>query len=481
MEQRIVGREGSRNFLDSMDEHIKKRGYELAANFFALWKSLKMYGEENDAVRKAVEKNMDTFRYFFQTMPTVSIGYNGTDIIINDQRLKGKRGGEDYLEMLSQIFLTLYIGELSFSSDITAADLIMLCLVTKNITPGTPGNEEMFKNINTALTAKTSKITATMFNPVDDELPPIIDKPQMARQVYRSLVLDFPGFQKKVFQKQPLQLKKAVRNIQNLIDLLQDESDDRQWSHLLTLASLDSYHKMYIPTHAANTTILAIACAITMKAPKKALITTGLAAYFHDIGIPEGETKDEEGMHNERGFEILSRLNSLNFSMMEAAITASSHHDTYDFRGLIKHADNPDIITPIAELVKACDYYDIITRWWPHNPGKPLSRVNAIEWIFEKAKEKVVYAGAVKALFSTLGVYPPGAVLKINGKPLYAFSIGGYMHNYDQAKAMVLDGNMQFVKFETFNAAQLSHLPAEQHYRVPPSTLQIILNGFQVK
>jgi len=478
---RIQGRESPRNFLSAVDENIKRYGYDFASSFFALWKSLKMYGEENDAVKKAVEKTMEILRYFFKTLPVINFGYNGTDIVINEQRLKGRRGGEDYLDMLTQIFLSLYVGDIEIQSSVTPRDLILFCQLTRNITPGTPGSEEGFRKLEQEITAKIASIRVTMYNPALDQLPPIIDKPQKARQVYRNLVTDYALFRKKALQKQPLPLKKAIRSIQNLVDLLLETGEDSQWYHLLFLASLDSYQKMYLATHAANTTVLALATAVRLGVPKRRLSTVGIAAYLHDIGIPEEDQRDMKNFHPEMGFAILSRLNSLNFSMMEAAITAASHHDTYDFRGLIAGAEEGAYATPIVEIIKACDYYDIATRWWPWNPGKPLSRVQAIEQIFEMtAKKKAFTPSAAKGLYAVLGIYPPGQMLRVNKKRLLACSIGGFYSSYDEARVILLSDQMEYKGYTSLNASALSHLPAEQHYRIPPRTYQAIFQSFQV-
>ena len=478
---RIQGREGPRNFLRAVDENVKLKGYEFAAGFFALWKALKMYGEENDAVKKSADKTMEILQAFFKTTPTVTFGYNGTDIVINEQRLKGKRGGEDYLEMLSHIFLSLYIGEIEISSTVQRQDLIIFCKLTGNITPGVPGTEELFHKLEDALAVRAPNIHVAIFNPILDELPPIIDKQQKARQVYRNLVTDFPQFRKKVLQSQPIPLKKALRNIQNLVDLLTDDSEDAQWDHLLFLASLDSYQKMYIPTHAANTSVLSVAVGVRLGVPKRRLITAGLAGYLHDIGISDDDQRDLKNTHNETGFAFLSRLNSLNFSMMEAAVAASSHHDTYDFRGLIHEAEGDTYSTPISEIVKACDYYDIATRWWPWNPGKPLSRVNAIEWMFETTNKKKTFTpSAAKGLYATLGIYPPGQILRVNKKRSLACSIGGFFSNYEESRLIILSDQMEFKGYAKLNAGALSHLPPEQHYRIPPRTYQAIFQSFQV-
>ncbi|HNT28426.1 MAG TPA: hypothetical protein PKH10_09635, partial [bacterium] len=240
-DQRITGRDAPRTFLDTVDEGIKQKGYEFASSFFALWKSLKMYGEQNEAVKKAVDKTLDVLHSFFKTQPTINFGYNGTDIVINDQRLKGKRGGEDYLDMLARLFTSLYVGEIEISSTVTQQDLVLFCQLTRNVSLDQPGTEDTFRRIEAEISGRIASMHVSMYDPIEDELPPIIDKPQMARQVYRNLVTECPLFRKKALQKQPLPLKKATRSIQNLVDLLTDDEEDRQWSHLLFLASLDSY------------------------------------------------------------------------------------------------------------------------------------------------------------------------------------------------------------------------------------------------
>ncbi len=480
MSNNRVKRDSARSFVENLDETTLEYGYAFAAAFFALWKSLKMHGEKNESVQTNLDAMFDVMKKFFSTFPAISFGFNGIDIVINEQRLKSKRSGENYLDLLRQLFMAVHIGEIVIPSDINRSDLVLFCNITRQVTLGAMGDENTFKRINDELQRHGSKISASIYTPIEDEMPPVIDPPQMARQVYRNLINEFMDFQNKADNGQPLPVKKGIRIIQNLIDLLDDITETSQWNHLLTLASLNSYRGNYIPTHAANVTVLTLAVATTMKVPRQQLLTMGLAAYLHDIALDDFRLKDHEDKHCVQGFSCLSRLNSLNYSMMEAAVTAGAHHRKYDFVGTPVLSDERHIPTPYSEIVNVCDYYDIVTRWWPGRAGKPMSRPAALEKILSASQQKDFSFAAANALISTLGMYPHGTVCKVLKQPYYACVVGGFRSNYEPARVVLLNDSLEFAGTQDLYPAQLKPLPMEQHFRLPPSTLNAVFRDFQI-
>ena len=116
MSERIK-RDESRHLLKQLDQNIAEFGYEFSSAFYSLWKSVRMLGVENDAVLTNVKRLMDVVKKLSESSPSISFGYNGIDVSVNGQRLKGKRTGADYLTMLRQLFTSMYIGEFIFPGE----------------------------------------------------------------------------------------------------------------------------------------------------------------------------------------------------------------------------------------------------------------------------------------------------------------------------------------------------------------------------
>ncbi len=478
-----IKRDEARHLLKQLDQNITEYGYEFASAFYSLWKSVKMLGTSNDTVTATVDRLMEVTRNLGESSPSISFGYNGIDVSVNGQRLKAKRGGADYLNMLAQLFKAMYIGDFSFSTDIEKSELIQLCVITGSVTIGNEGDETTFKRLQGELAEKCPSITVLMYEEVEDELPPIIDPAQMARQIYRTLVDEYGEFVQRLDERRSFNLKKAVRAVQNLVDLLHEEDEENQFHHLLTLASLNSYRRSYLGTHAANTAIISMAIALHLKLPRKTLVYTGLAGYFHDIAATDKDMEqDDWRQHPERGFVLMSRLNSLNIAMMESALSAALHHKNYTFFGEeIAPDQQPKLeTTPLLEIIKIADWFDTVTRWWPGRSEKPLSRAQAVKKVFEKVARKQFASAPARAFLAAVGMYPHGALLKLRGEPFFAFSTGGFVSNYKSVAVAILDDMLSPVDKRTVYPAQLVDVEPERDLRVPPSTITTILNDFRI-
>ncbi|MCK5809037.1 hypothetical protein KAH37_08645 [bacterium] len=478
-----IKRDESRHLLKQLDQNISEYGYEFSSAFYSLWKSVKMLGVENDAVMTNVTRLMGVVKKLGESSPTISFGYNGIDVAVNGQRLKGKRTGADYLSMLTQLFTSMYIGEFIFPGEIEQGELINLCLVTTSVTLGNEGSEDTYKRLLAEMTEKCPSVMLSMYEEVEEELPPIIDPAQMARQVYRTLVEEYDEFTSKLNERRSFNLKKAIRAIQNIVDLLTDTSEESQFHHLMTLASLNAYKQNYFGTHATNTAILSMAAGIHLKMSRNVLVPLGLAGYFHDIAITEEDMDNNDWkQHTERGFILMSRLNSLNLPMMESALANALHHKNYDSFGedLGDSRQGGMATTPLLELVKIADYFDTATRWWQGKKNQPISRAKAIKVIFDRVAQKQFAPAAARAFLASVGLYPHGSLLKLRGEPFFAFSTGGFMSNYQPVGTVVLDDLLKPIDKRDLYPAQLTDVEPTRDLRVPPSTIAMILNDFKI-
>ena len=468
----------SSEFFENSDRIERERMYDFTVAMNALLKALRLYGPGNDTVEKNTEKLNETIKFFFATDTVFDYTFNGNDFTLNDVRVRRKKGLNISFEELEDFYVNLQIATIIFHKEGGISEIVEFMLIGQEIIKSNNKFDTRFAQFEQRLRNKGIKIQITQRDSSGgDDLFNILNKSQLARLTYRNMILDHSMFKAKITENRPMPLKKAMRNIQNTIDMICDGSSDSQESHIMVLASINSLRGKMIATHLTNTAILSIAAGVQLGIDRSLLTRIGTAAYFHDIDLPEN-SRGEVVEHCQNGFAVLSRLHSLNFAMMEAAITAGLHHTTYTFDCKPIPPEKPIMSTPLGELIKVCDYYDLATRWWPARKTMPMKRPDAIEQLFKMADMRCFAKVTVQALFSALGVFPPGTILRVIGKKQLACSLDVFRTTGRKGKAAILDKNLNFVGIETFYPHELLEIPKGLHFRLPPETVKAMLDSF---
>ncbi|MBR4530814.1 hypothetical protein IKO70_00170 [bacterium] len=468
----------SSEFFENSDRVERERMYDFTVAFNALLKALRLYGPANETVEKNTEKLGETIKFFFATDSFFDFTFNGNDFMLNDVRVRRKKGLNISFDELEDFYIHLQVATIVFQKAGGISEIIEFMLIGQEVIKSNIKSDVVFDYFEKKIKSKGIKIQITQRDSSGgDDLFNILNKSQLARLTYRNMVLDHSMFKKKINENRPMPLKKAMRNIQNAIDMICDGSSDSQESHLMVLASINSLRGKMIATHLTNTAILSIAAGVQLGIDRSLLTRIGTAAYFHDIDLPEN-SKGEVVEHCQNGFAVLSRLNSLNFAMMEAAITAGLHHTTYTFDCKPVPPEKPIMSTPLGELIKVCDYYDLATRWWPARKTMPMKRPEAIEQLFKMADMRCFAKVTVKALFSALGVFPPGTILRVIGKKQLACSLDVFRTTGRKGKAAILDKDLKFVGIQEFYPHELLEIPQGLHFRLPPETVKTMLDSF---
>ncbi len=468
----------SQDFFENTERLERQMRYEFIVSINSLVKALRLYGPENDTVGKNIEKVFETIKMLFSTDSLLSFTFNGHDFLINDTRVRKKKNSQISFTDLESFFIDLQVASITLHKTLRPSEMVKFILTGFTVAQKQFKPDDVFDHFLNALKRENLNIEITQRDSSDaDDMFSILDKCQLTRLTYRNLITDHELFTNKIKTRKPIPLRKAIRNVQNIIDLITDGTEDTQEPHLLTLASLNSLQGRFIATHLANTAILSVAAATQLGVDRNLMTRIGVAAYFHDISIPEN-SKGENVSHTGGGFAVLSRLNSLNFAMMEAAINAGRHHDTYTYMCEPSPPEKPVMSTPLGEIIKVCDYYDLATRWWPGRKTMPLRRTDAIEMIFKMCGMKCFSPIAAKALFSSLGIFPPGTVVKVRGKNQLACSVDIFRNTGQKSKAAILDQKMSFTGIEEFYPYDLVEIPEGLHFRLPPLTIKMLLDSF---
>lgn len=205
-------------------------------------------------------------------------------------------------------------------------------------------------------------------------------------------------------------LQKVVESM--LDNLLQDPAA------VLGLTAIKG-HDDYTLNHSINVCILAISLGAQLGLDKDEVRSLGLAGLLYDIGkvrIPEeiltkaGPLTAEEWAlvkrHSEEGADLLKRLQLADKMPM---IVAFEHHQRHDLLGYPEASGAEQHI--FSKIVAVCDAYDAMTTTRPFRreirPDKALA-------VLMQGRGKAYEPTITKALVAMLGIYPMGAILKLD-------------------------------------------------------------------
>jgi len=179
-------------------------------------------------------------------------------------------------------------------------------------------------------------------------------------------------------------------------------------------------HDDYTLNHSINVCILGLSLGSALGLSADELRSLGLAALLYDIGkvrIPEdvlmkaGPLTAEEWhavkRHSEEGADLLKRIQLADKMPM---IVAFEHHQRHDLMGYPDTAGSSEQHL-FSKIVAVCDAYDAMTTLRPFRreirPDKALA-------VLMQGRAKAYDPGVTKALVAMLGIYPMGAVVKLD-------------------------------------------------------------------
>ncbi|GAB4287185.1 MAG: hypothetical protein Kow0067_11810 [Coriobacteriia bacterium] len=213
----------------------------------------------------------------------------------------------------------------------------------------------------------------------------------------------------KVFEVEPLQSM-----VSRLLDILFKDP-----AAVLGLTAIKS-HDDYTLNHSINVCILALSLGSSLGLDKESLKSLGLSALLYDLGkvrIPE-DILNKEGpltadewqivkSHAAEGADLLKRIQLVDQMPM---IVAYEHHQRHDLQGYPEMGERHEQHL-FSKVVALCDAYDAMTTRRPFRreirPDKALA-------VLMQGRNKAYDPSLTKALVAMLGIYPMGAVVKLD-------------------------------------------------------------------
>lgn len=179
-------------------------------------------------------------------------------------------------------------------------------------------------------------------------------------------------------------------------------------------------HDDYTLNHSINVCILSLSLGSALGLDEDELRSLGLAALLYDIGkvrIPEEVlskagplTADEWQVvkrHTQEGADLLKRIQLADKMPM---IVAYEHHQRHDLMGYPEPSNGTEQHL-FSKIVAVCDAYDAMTTMRPFRreirPDKALA-------VLMQGRGKAYDPAVTKALVALLGIYPMGAVVRLD-------------------------------------------------------------------
>jgi HD-GYP domain-containing protein (c-di-GMP phosphodiesterase class II) len=172
--------------------------------------------------------------------------------------------------------------------------------------------------------------------------------------------------------------------------------------------------------HSLNVSVLAMLLGRMKNLKSDEIKTIGMGALFHDMGklkIPPQIlrkktplTSAEQNfldLHPKYGLDIINLVDT--FPEAGKAII-SQHHELLDGSGYPKGLTGDDI-DRYAQLVSVVNRYDNLCH--PVDMSKARVPSTALSWLYKTSANKY-NQGDLKLLVKTLGIYPPGSVVRLS-------------------------------------------------------------------
>ena len=386
---------------------------DLINSLASLIRNSQIHDPANEAVVKSLDRALSLLNDSIQSTGELHLKLVGEFIFVNEERLRYLLDSMLNFDFLVRELKKREVGEVTFNAPLTDSQL--RDFVTAFIGSGFSDNAfEMLRQ-----QGALHRITVSRQKVAEEDA---LDRRQFVRRSYFNAVSYTKGVMGKVKSGEQINLRKAKRIVESLVDHLVAEP-----TLLLGMTAIKDYDE-YTYFHSVNVSILSIALGQKLGLTKRALEQIGVASFFHDIGkteVPESllnkptSFTDKEWevikQHPKWGFLSLLRLKGFEETAMKSALAAFQHHLNHDRSGYPQVISNLDHDL-ISEIVTISDKYDAMTSSRVY-ARVPLSPDRALSMLMEQGGRQVNPV-LVKVFVNLIGVYPQGSLVLLNTREM---------------------------------------------------------------
>lgn len=445
----------------------KKWRYNFSKSLFTFWKTVKMYGGENERIDEEIKFFKDVLSFFFSEKDEISISFDGIDIKVDKVRIRGQRQDDKYFEDIYDLLLSLCMAEITFKKGVSDKDILDFFRVIGKYPVGREPKIQAFERVK-ADVAEVRNIEITPYDPEESGNLPIYTVDQSVRRIFRTLAIEYIEYKKTVDAVENIPLRIIERCSQDLITIINNLDNDNTRNLLLFLSSLPSYKRTFKGASAAARMVYSVFVSLKLGFDPDVTKRTAISAYFQYLA-------DD----SDRGYGALSRMDEFNYSRIEAAVNSAWKITDFTEEGILKPGTSSTTIS--GDILKVISYYDSVTKKWPVRvkfKGPLLSRQNALRNILKNVKKGAFRREIAEAFAGIVGVYPCGSILKVISTGETVVSGGLFKTYIDEAPVFVLDKDLSVREVKMVKADNLVDIPDAAGVILPSSTVIQMLSFY---
>lgn len=392
-----------------------KKSIEIISNLSIILRTSQVHDINNTAVLNLVEKVTGLINDLLREERILQIDLVGEFFYANDTRLKYSIEHLLNFDYLSRELKKRNIGTITFKEKIEPDE--MKRFVKAFVAAGFARDplQYMLNSLKDLRTISVDKLKRVKEGEA-------LDMRKVVKKTYFNAVSFSKGLMNKIKSKEAVNIKKAKRIVESMVDLILEEEQ-----LFLGMTAIKDYDE-YTYHHSVNVSVLSIALGQRLGLSKKALNELGLAALFHDIGKvgvpleilnkPSPFTEEEwliMKKHPQWGVKALLMLKRPDPLLIRSAIVAFEHHLHYNYSGYprVTNKAEQDLY---SRIVTIADQYDAMTSSRVY-ARVPLPPDKALSILIERSGTQVDPL-LLKFFINMVGVYPIGSLVLLNTNEL---------------------------------------------------------------
>ena len=403
--------------MTNKEEREAHRSSQDLVNLFSVvLRTAHIHEHNNIAVTSAIDKFLYLLNHLIEIEQSISLGLVGEFFYMNDVRI---RYSLEYLlnfDFLVREFKKRELGTIIFRNTLKPEDVQVF--LKGFIDAGF--SETPYEAITDALEGSENLETERLKKILEGGE---VDARKVIKKSYFNAVSYTKGVINKIKSGEKVNIKKAKRIIETMVDQILDEE-----KLLLSMTAIKDYDE-YTYHHSVNVSILTIALGQRLGLSKKILTELGVVALFHDIGkvdIPSevlnkatNFTEDEWKLmkrHPVWGVKAILKLRGLDSTAIRSAIVAFEHHINYDLSGYPKVRKKYLELDFYSRIISLVDQYDAMTSSRVYS-RIPLSPDKALSIMMERAGTQLDPV-LFKFFINMVGVFPIGTLIMLDSREM---------------------------------------------------------------
>lgn len=361
-------------------DKLQQLARSLVSGLYMLIRSVKMYDPDNAVFQKPLSQLTDTVNQVIAKEGRLELVGVKDSFYLNNMLVKVDLNAIDNTRYLLGELRDKDVGGFSLHKPVQVAELRnFLAIFSKEQSAKSDEDGVQGRKLVNMKVAKFSKLKEklnrdnSLQNPDDQK----VDRKKYAMTVYGRALFFLKKYLESVKAGKPIQTGKALRIVQDLVDISYDNR-----THFLGMTTLRNEGE-YLAYHQVNVCLMCIVFGVELGMTKPQLRDLGYIALFHDAGmvtIPD-ELSTKKGALSPEEKELVQKapLVSVKNILMEKGFNRSStlrvvttlEHKT-DFGTAVRDPrGNIQMIIPranlgiYAKILAICDTYDALTSKRP--------------------------------------------------------------------------------------------------------------------